>query len=89
MGIYSRRGERRKHTLLLSFPFLSQIFKISSHLQRLCSRSSNIWRILVSLVFMAGEGSQHEEGPVPALKWYQGLFEQITRGFRFPPEWDA
>ncbi|KAM0024075.1 hypothetical protein Hdeb2414_s0022g00611511 [Helianthus debilis subsp. tardiflorus] len=29
------------------------------------------------------------EGPVPALKWDLGLFEQITRGFRFPPEWDA
>ncbi|MFS7929220.1 hypothetical protein Hanom_Chr04g00329931 [Helianthus anomalus] len=27
--------------------------------------------------------------PLPVLKWDQGLFEQITRGFRFPPEWDA
>ncbi|KAJ0614312.1 hypothetical protein HanIR_Chr02g0061031 [Helianthus annuus] len=28
-------------------------------------------------------------GPVPALKWDQGLFEQIVRGFQFPAEWDA
>ncbi|MFS7911687.1 hypothetical protein Hanom_Chr02g00121011 [Helianthus anomalus] len=27
--------------------------------------------------------------PPPALKLDQGLFEQITRGLRFPPEWDA
>ncbi|MFS7993930.1 hypothetical protein Hanom_Chr12g01099971 [Helianthus anomalus] len=38
---------------------------------------------------MAEEGSQQEEGHIPVLKWDQGLFEQITRGFRFPPEWDA
>ncbi|KAJ0547567.1 hypothetical protein HanIR_Chr08g0373621 [Helianthus annuus] len=30
-----------------------------------------------------------EEGPVLALKWDLGLFEQFVRGFRFPPEWDA
>ncbi|MFS7915450.1 hypothetical protein Hanom_Chr02g00165471 [Helianthus anomalus] len=28
-------------------------------------------------------------GSGPVLKWDQGLFEQNTRGFRFPPEWDA
>ncbi|KAJ0789568.1 hypothetical protein HanPI659440_Chr05g0205081 [Helianthus annuus] len=38
---------------------------------------------------MAEEETLVEEGPVPDLKWDQGLFEQITRGFRFPPEWDA
>ncbi|KAJ0850767.1 hypothetical protein HanPSC8_Chr13g0584681 [Helianthus annuus] len=30
-----------------------------------------------------------EEGPVPILRWDLGLFEQIVRSFRFPPEWDA
>ncbi|KAJ0845951.1 hypothetical protein HanRHA438_Chr15g0719441 [Helianthus annuus] len=30
-----------------------------------------------------------EESPVPVLKWDLGLFEQIVRSFRFPPEWDA
>ncbi|KAF5822517.1 hypothetical protein HanXRQr2_Chr01g0027441 [Helianthus annuus] len=30
-----------------------------------------------------------EEGPVPVLEWDLGLFEQIVRSFRFPPEWDA
>uniref|UniRef100_A0A251TK96 Putative transposase (Putative), gypsy type n=1 Tax=Helianthus annuus TaxID=4232 RepID=A0A251TK96_HELAN len=30
-----------------------------------------------------------EEGPVPVLRWDLGLFEQIVRSFRFPPEWDA
>ncbi|MFS7956286.1 hypothetical protein Hanom_Chr07g00652821 [Helianthus anomalus] len=25
----------------------------------------------------------------PVLRWDLGLFEQITRSFRFPPEWDA
>ncbi|MFS7911301.1 hypothetical protein Hanom_Chr02g00116501 [Helianthus anomalus] len=38
---------------------------------------------------MAEEETQVEEGPLRALKWDQGLFEQITRGFQFPPEWDA
>ncbi|MFS7943202.1 hypothetical protein Hanom_Chr06g00497491 [Helianthus anomalus] len=28
-------------------------------------------------------------GPVPVLKWDQGLFEQTVRGFQFPVEWDA
>ncbi|KAJ0635459.1 hypothetical protein HanOQP8_Chr17g0651061 [Helianthus annuus] len=28
-------------------------------------------------------------GPVPVLKWDQGLFEQIVRGFQFPAEWDV
>ncbi|MFS8003063.1 hypothetical protein Hanom_Chr13g01209511 [Helianthus anomalus] len=35
------------------------------------------------------EAVQFEEGPVPVLKWDQGLFEQIVRGFQFPVEWDA
>ncbi|KAF5756574.1 hypothetical protein HanXRQr2_Chr17g0816311 [Helianthus annuus] len=38
---------------------------------------------------MAEEEIQVEEGLFPVLKWDQGLSEQITRGFRFPPEWDA
>ncbi|KAJ0641020.1 hypothetical protein HanLR1_Chr16g0622381 [Helianthus annuus] len=38
---------------------------------------------------MAEEETQLEEGPHPVLKWDQGLFQQITRGFRFLPEWDA
>ncbi|KAJ0622059.1 hypothetical protein HanPSC8_Chr01g0013681 [Helianthus annuus] len=38
---------------------------------------------------MAEEESHQEEGPLPVLKWDLGLFEQITRGFRFPTEWDA
>ncbi|KAM0009390.1 hypothetical protein Hdeb2414_s0091g00788641 [Helianthus debilis subsp. tardiflorus] len=38
---------------------------------------------------MAEEEIQVEEGSVPVLKWEQGLFEQINRDFRFPPEWDA
>ncbi|KAJ0667383.1 hypothetical protein HanPI659440_Chr17g0677221 [Helianthus annuus] len=35
------------------------------------------------------EDNPDEEGPVPVLKWDLGLFEQIVRSFRFPPEWDA
>ncbi|MFS7900038.1 hypothetical protein Hanom_Chr10g00944801 [Helianthus anomalus] len=38
---------------------------------------------------MAEDESYLEEGPLPVLKWDQGLFEQITRGFRFPLEWDS
>ncbi|MFS7927810.1 hypothetical protein Hanom_Chr04g00313491 [Helianthus anomalus] len=38
---------------------------------------------------MAEEETHLEEVPLPVLKWDQGLFEQITRGFRFPPEWDT
>ncbi|MFS7936588.1 hypothetical protein Hanom_Chr05g00417321 [Helianthus anomalus] len=30
-----------------------------------------------------------EEGPLPVLKWDQGLFKQLIRGFQFPVEWDA
>ncbi|KAM0012341.1 hypothetical protein Hdeb2414_s0053g00753231 [Helianthus debilis subsp. tardiflorus] len=35
------------------------------------------------------EENPREEGPVPVLKWDLGLFDQITRSFRFPQEWDA
>ncbi|KAF5805760.1 hypothetical protein HanXRQr2_Chr05g0213281 [Helianthus annuus] len=35
------------------------------------------------------EENPGEEGPLRVLKWDLGLSEQITRGFRFPPEWDA
>ncbi|MFS7946264.1 hypothetical protein Hanom_Chr06g00533951 [Helianthus anomalus] len=35
------------------------------------------------------EENPGEEGPLRVLKWDLGLFEQITRGFWFPPEWDA
>ncbi|KAJ0946364.1 hypothetical protein HanRHA438_Chr01g0003151 [Helianthus annuus] len=35
------------------------------------------------------EENPGEEGPLRVLKWDLGLFEQITRSFRFPPEWDA
>ncbi|KAJ0582107.1 hypothetical protein HanRHA438_Chr04g0191431 [Helianthus annuus] len=35
------------------------------------------------------ESVQVEEGPLPVLKWDQGFFEQITKGFQFPPEWNA
>ncbi|MFS8011490.1 hypothetical protein Hanom_Chr14g01309741 [Helianthus anomalus] len=35
------------------------------------------------------EAVQVEEGPIPVLKWDQGLFEQIVRGYHFAVEWDA
>ncbi|KAJ0524881.1 hypothetical protein HanHA300_Chr09g0305621 [Helianthus annuus] len=35
------------------------------------------------------EENPGEEGPLRVLNWDLGLFEQITRSFRFPPEWDA
>ncbi|MFS7925429.1 hypothetical protein Hanom_Chr04g00284861 [Helianthus anomalus] len=35
------------------------------------------------------EENPGEEGPLPVLRWDLGLLEQIVRGFRFPPEWDA
>ncbi|XP_021971090.2 uncharacterized protein LOC110866045 [Helianthus annuus] len=35
------------------------------------------------------EAPVSEEGTVPVLRWDLGLFEQIVRSFRFPPEWDA
>ncbi|MFS7949568.1 hypothetical protein Hanom_Chr06g00573081 [Helianthus anomalus] len=38
---------------------------------------------------MAKEENLGDEGPLRVLKWDQGLFKQITRGFRFPLEWDA
>ncbi|MFS7975859.1 hypothetical protein Hanom_Chr10g00885611 [Helianthus anomalus] len=38
---------------------------------------------------MAEDETRLEEGPLHVLRWDQGLFEQITRGFRNTPEWDA
>ncbi|KAM0017787.1 hypothetical protein Hdeb2414_s0027g00691951 [Helianthus debilis subsp. tardiflorus] len=38
---------------------------------------------------MAEEEVQIEEGLVPALKWDQGLFEQLVRDFQFLAKWDA
>ncbi|MFS8033209.1 hypothetical protein Hanom_Chr17g01566811 [Helianthus anomalus] len=35
------------------------------------------------------EDNPGHEGPVPVLRWDLGLFEEIIRSFRFPPEWDA
>ncbi|MFS7979208.1 hypothetical protein Hanom_Chr10g00924721 [Helianthus anomalus] len=35
------------------------------------------------------EENPGDEGPLRVLKWDLGLFEQITRGFRFPSERDA
>ncbi|MFS8034043.1 hypothetical protein Hanom_Chr17g01576581 [Helianthus anomalus] len=32
---------------------------------------------------------QVEEGAVPVLKWDQGVFGQIVKGYPFPVEWDA
>ncbi|MFS7944522.1 hypothetical protein Hanom_Chr06g00513141 [Helianthus anomalus] len=38
---------------------------------------------------MAEDEVHVEEGQVPVLKWDQGLFEQLVRGFQFSAEWDA
>ncbi|MFS7946944.1 hypothetical protein Hanom_Chr06g00542271 [Helianthus anomalus] len=61
------------------------IFKIFLHIFK-------FFKKLGSLFTMAEEhqeGVSGEEGPVPVLRWDLGLFEQIVRSFRFPPEWDA
>ncbi|KAF5796606.1 hypothetical protein HanXRQr2_Chr08g0353591 [Helianthus annuus] len=44
---------------------------------------------LIVFKHMAEEEVQVEGGPVPVLKWDQGLFEQLVRGFQFPAEWDT
>ncbi|MFS7968845.1 hypothetical protein Hanom_Chr09g00802301 [Helianthus anomalus] len=28
-------------------------------------------------------------GGLPPLKWDEGLFEQVVRGYQFLPQWDA
>ncbi|MFS7968316.1 hypothetical protein Hanom_Chr09g00796001 [Helianthus anomalus] len=32
---------------------------------------------------------EEDDGPLPPLKWDQGLLEQVVRGQQFSPEWDA
>ncbi|KAM0057854.1 hypothetical protein Hdeb2414_s0005g00163341 [Helianthus debilis subsp. tardiflorus] len=78
--------------LYYSSSFL-QIFKRSvADLQETISHLQILPKIFLKSVSMTEEHPDEnpgEEGPVPVLRWDLGLFEQITRSFRFPPEWDA
>ncbi|KAJ0680723.1 hypothetical protein HanPI659440_Chr16g0627551 [Helianthus annuus] len=74
------------HSLPSFFDLQFRIFKIFLSVLRVFPELSDFYTRL----FMAEEESvQVEEGPLPVLKWDQGLFEQITKGFQFPPGWDA
>ncbi|KAJ0797057.1 hypothetical protein HanPI659440_Chr04g0169491 [Helianthus annuus] len=94
MGIYIRLWREKWTSSPLQFLLFSLL---SSNLQVFLEYSSSFpgkFAVLPPFsyipVSMAEEESvQVEEGPLPVLKWDQGLFEQITRGFQFPPEWDA
>ncbi|KAM0040571.1 hypothetical protein Hdeb2414_s0012g00395531 [Helianthus debilis subsp. tardiflorus] len=73
-----------------------QIFKVffisSKFSSRSVFKSSKFSRNFFTFITMTEEHQEavsSEEGPVPVLKWDLGLFEQIVRSFRFPPEWDA
>ncbi|MFS8021024.1 hypothetical protein Hanom_Chr16g01422621 [Helianthus anomalus] len=94
MGIYPTIGERIFIILYLLFLFsldLQSFFKSSKILQHIFkfSQKTSISSSDFSLTHMAEEEIQVEEGLVPALKWDQGLFEQLVRGFQFLAEWDA
>ncbi|MFS7929440.1 hypothetical protein Hanom_Chr04g00332571 [Helianthus anomalus] len=84
MGIYTQRDVRGYHFSSTIAIFLSSsryFFKIFKFFKKLGS--------LFSMAEEHQEDIPGEEGPVPVLRWDPGLFEQITRSFRFPPEWDA
>ncbi|KAJ0467071.1 hypothetical protein HanIR_Chr14g0679221 [Helianthus annuus] len=95
MGIYTRRGVRSSHfsstlsnslvSLLLNLQILKQIFKIFLHIFKYFQKLASF----ITMTEEHQEGVSTEEGPVPVLRWDIGLFEQIVRSFRFPPEWDA
>ncbi|MFS8019426.1 hypothetical protein Hanom_Chr15g01403631 [Helianthus anomalus] len=95
--VYIFHDRREDCTNLSSaFSILSRIFTVfqifkyfEGVLQVLPRKFEDSPPILITSIYMAEEEIQVEEGPVLVLKWDQGLFEQITRGFRFPPEWDA
>ncbi|KAJ0705321.1 hypothetical protein HanPI659440_Chr14g0572191 [Helianthus annuus] len=93
MGIYNRREVRGSHFSSLLCYFLSNIFFESSNLFFTSSRFLQIFQVFSRIFPDMSEEHQEvavtEEGPVPVLRWDLGLFEQIVRSFRFPPEWDA
>ncbi|KAJ0916011.1 hypothetical protein HanPSC8_Chr06g0256641 [Helianthus annuus] len=97
MGIYIRREGERFSLLFVSSPLFSQnSLNLQSvlHLLQDFFKSSNLLRAffpdhLKNMSEEHQEAPVSEEGPVPVLKWDLGLFEQIVRSFRFPPEWDA
>ncbi|KAM0015456.1 putative microtubule-associated protein 7 family [Helianthus debilis subsp. tardiflorus] len=97
MGIYIRREGERFSLLfvssLLSSQKLFESSKCSSYLQSLLQIFKVFVEFFPDLSEKMSEEHQEvpvtEEGPVPVLKWDLGLFEQIVRSFRFPPEWDA
>ncbi|KAJ0651405.1 hypothetical protein HanOQP8_Chr15g0560631 [Helianthus annuus] len=97
MGIYIRREVRDSH--FSSLPSYS-LSNFSLNLQSwffISSRFLQIFKFFFEFfpdLFFDTMSEEHqevavEEGPVPVLKWDLGLFEQIVRSFRFPPEWDA
>ncbi|MFS8003052.1 hypothetical protein Hanom_Chr13g01209341 [Helianthus anomalus] len=81
-----RREDFTNLSSISSFLSSIQIFFKSSTIPQQIFKFLRVVRSSYSSVSMAGEETQIEEG---TLKWDQGLVEQITRGFRFPPEWDA
>ncbi|KAJ0466286.1 hypothetical protein HanRHA438_Chr14g0682531 [Helianthus annuus] len=97
MGIYIRREGERFSLLFVASPLFSQnslnlqsvlrllqdFFKSSNFLQAFFPDPSS------KMSEEHPEAPVSEEGPVPVLRWDLGLFEQIVRSFRFPPEWDA
>ncbi|KAM0018466.1 hypothetical protein Hdeb2414_s0026g00674391 [Helianthus debilis subsp. tardiflorus] len=97
MGIYIRREGERFSLLfvssLLSSQKLFESSKCSSYLQDFFKSSNFSSSFFPDLSKKMSEKHQEvpvtEEGPVPVLKWDLGLFEQIVRSFRFPPEWGA
>ncbi|KAJ0605622.1 hypothetical protein HanHA300_Chr02g0065051 [Helianthus annuus] len=93
MGIYNQREVRGSHFSSLLCYFLSNVFFESSNLFFISSRFLQIFQVFSRISSDMSEEHQEvavtEEGPVPVLRWDLGLFEQIVRSFRFPPEWDA
>ncbi|KAF5787355.1 hypothetical protein HanXRQr2_Chr10g0451791 [Helianthus annuus] len=97
MGIYIRREGERFSLLLVSSPLFSQnslnLQSVLRLLQDFFKSSNFLQAFFPDLLKNMSEEHQgapvNEEGPVPVLRWDLGLFEQIVRSFRFPPEWDA
>ncbi|KAJ0502242.1 hypothetical protein HanRHA438_Chr11g0512921 [Helianthus annuus] len=97
MGIYTRREGERFSLLFVASPLFSQnslnLQSVLRLLQDFFKSSNFLQAFFPDLLKNMSEEHQgapvNEEGPVPVLRWDLGLFEQIVRSFRFPPEWDA
>ncbi|KAF5759198.1 hypothetical protein HanXRQr2_Chr16g0738391 [Helianthus annuus] len=92
MGINSRRGEDKDHYLQVFSGNLQPVLEGSCRFFLNLHRVLSIFEYSNSHITMTADDVTVVEeagGPLPPLKWDQGLFKQVFRGQQFAPEWDA